>query len=796
MGYTYEQAVESFRVTKYLFYVNGYRNETDRPYPEDCLCEREFGPGWRLADWEDLKRLYNDLGEEEFVRFLKDHLKVVSVYDYYKNLPPEERPKHNRNVRVTRNGSLSRGNRYYFFTFLNRDRSWTCGQDGFPWGGCYLVEDELGDYLVVLGSWYGCYPLLCKKVADTTEYSCKNDSNFKEPLYFLYPPSPSLQRWYSPEKREWIIIEVPRRPCIGDPDHPLFTPDEAIAQLISDCKVNAKINPVLVETWKKNDFYADQVITTPSKALCLTAIWVDLNLPEDYIKDFLSLEHLKKLRSGKYFIEAIAYSILHKAYPRKKLEPIFKKLWNDSCGYAEICNQIIDTCSQDYKKLLLITCEEISEDIFTTQYTKRFVPNIKIKVKNSILTTGLPGVTYLVGYPKAFKLGGGHPETYAEVSVENSIIRPLNFAYSQDPQTMIPVDPTWVVVASSTLLRRGGALKPDYVVVPHYRKYRIENSIYTQRYINLYPHSLPEKGIDFTDWINYNYLGFSKGIYPELDQILRVVQSVFTSSYAPLSYRNYKYWMHRAKDDNAKIPNDLISREKPNISMGSDLPISLDIGLIMNFTFDGKPVDLVGKYQAEWYGNEKYVSGPRNKQAAYFDGNSYIKITPELNLLKESITIFMSFYVERYKPAPTDFLTQNALLCLTTKECDNANGLTIFLQTKNVVPNGGLLAAVCESGLTLATKPLPTKEWLTLAITSDGNITKFYLNNVLAGIWENNLPIKESQIVLGADIDFWAPKDKMINDFFIGAISNYRIYNRELSNQELTILDQYYRQKI
>ena len=115
----------------------GYENWalTTNTYSETDDLEQavlnEFGPNWRIADWNDLLTISNDIDN------WANAIGMEVIEDNYI---------------VTRNGNhFWSGNRHFFITRFDHN---------VP--GYYLVHDDIDNGFLCLGSWYGLdMPILC-----------------------------------------------------------------------------------------------------------------------------------------------------------------------------------------------------------------------------------------------------------------------------------------------------------------------------------------------------------------------------------------------------------------------------------------------------------------------------------------------------------------------------------------------------------------------------------------------------------------------------------------------------------
>ena len=127
------------------------------------VCVNEFGSEWEEADWIDLEKYSSDGGN-------MSDLIVSSGFDT------------RTNAWVRRNGDQSySSSRDYFASYHNHSK---------PSG--YLAHDNIDNYFLSLGSWYGSYYVLCKN-SDTSQTTSEPAVTIPEPQTPASPPeSPTL----------------------------------------------------------------------------------------------------------------------------------------------------------------------------------------------------------------------------------------------------------------------------------------------------------------------------------------------------------------------------------------------------------------------------------------------------------------------------------------------------------------------------------------------------------------------------------------------------------------------------
>lgn len=103
-------------------------------------CLEEYGNQYRIADWIDIKNAYIKKDK------LSLHKQFVKLGFKHENNSKGE------NLAVSRRGNeLYTSSRHYYISYHNHNRP-----------GHYLAHDNLNNYEVSLGSWYGDFYILCK----------------------------------------------------------------------------------------------------------------------------------------------------------------------------------------------------------------------------------------------------------------------------------------------------------------------------------------------------------------------------------------------------------------------------------------------------------------------------------------------------------------------------------------------------------------------------------------------------------------------------------------------------------
>lgn len=103
-------------------------------------CLKEYGNQYRIADWIDIKNAY--------IKKDKTTLHKQFVTLGFKH----EDNSQSRNLAVSSRGrELYSDSRHYYISYHNHNRP-----------GHYLAHDNINNFEVSLGSWYGSFYVLCK----------------------------------------------------------------------------------------------------------------------------------------------------------------------------------------------------------------------------------------------------------------------------------------------------------------------------------------------------------------------------------------------------------------------------------------------------------------------------------------------------------------------------------------------------------------------------------------------------------------------------------------------------------
>ncbi len=138
---------------------------TELKYDDDSDWDQKileiFGSGYRVADWNDLKAYYNNGGD------------LLSLYDGL------ELTDYGASAYVTRDGEPSYSSTRYYFASRHEGTK----------PSSYLAHDNLGGYMISLGSWDGTNKILAIKrslsVPDTLTNSLGMDFVYIEPGTFM-----------------------------------------------------------------------------------------------------------------------------------------------------------------------------------------------------------------------------------------------------------------------------------------------------------------------------------------------------------------------------------------------------------------------------------------------------------------------------------------------------------------------------------------------------------------------------------------------------------------------------------
>lgn len=141
----WQKATDSASEDKGVYY--GDYAVTELAYDDDSDWDQEvedvFGSGYRVADWNDLKAYDNNGGD------LLDLFDGLGLSEY------------DDSVYVKNNGDPSYSSTRYYFA--------TRHEGHLPTSYNYLAHDNIGNYTISLGSWYGSNRILAIKISSSPD---------------------------------------------------------------------------------------------------------------------------------------------------------------------------------------------------------------------------------------------------------------------------------------------------------------------------------------------------------------------------------------------------------------------------------------------------------------------------------------------------------------------------------------------------------------------------------------------------------------------------------------------------
>ena len=209
------------------------------------------------------------------------------------------------------------------------------------------------------------------------------------------------------------------------------------------------------------------------------------------------------------------------------------------------------------------------------------------------------------------------------------------------------------------------------------------------------------------------------------------------------------------------------------IMLCSFLLADLNDGLILDFSFSGNALDESGTGNDGTVYNAVLIPDRfGNQDSAYqFGANKYIQVNSDSTLnLTNSLT--MSAWIYLYANSSS----WQSIFCKgETSSMNSPYALLIRNYRITFLPN----RAEYYSSLSV-----PSEEWVHVAVVWDGNTIKYYLNGVKdtkEDTYTNTLNIANNDLVIGKD----APG---ATEWFNGNLDDMRLYNRALSDYEITQL--------
>ncbi len=245
------------------------------------------------------------------------------------------------------------------------------------------------------------------------------------------------------------------------------------------------------------------------------------------------------------------------------------------------------------------------------------------------------------------------------------------------------------------------------------------------------------------------------------------------------------------KDDVLLIKNDnnIVETKLGSVTIGIiDTTQTLDIfgdgSCIATYTFDGENVnDLSGNYNGTWGGTEDYENGKYGK-AAKFDGSSYVNL-PLHDIIDEAqkyISIWFNL---------TNEINEKKIIFQIDQNDAGWTNFQIYIDTdyKIVIGGrGGDHKNVSYKKVFIGSKAVSLNKWHNLIVNKNSNTYYIYLNGELIGTFDFNfyLPSNSYRQIIGAFIN--SPDDSDIRNQFVGLIDQFRIFNRSLTEDEISKL--------
>ncbi len=222
----------------------------------------------------------------------------------------------------------------------------------------------------------------------------------------------------------------------------------------------------------------------------------------------------------------------------------------------------------------------------------------------------------------------------------------------------------------------------------------------------------------------------------------------------------------------------------PEVSFTSAIiDANLSNGLIAYFPLNGSSDD-VSSSKNNMTGNVTYGPGRRGVKntAVLFNGTgtSYLRIASPINLPAGNAPYSMSFWFYSNN--------WNTNLTLGGYGSSNTNFTSNYIKTLSTT---GFTHYHWNLDRDISTGPYPNI-WTHLIITYDGGIERYYTNGILRYTWDHTaskLSINPTVMSLGCRVN--QPPSSGITEYFNGAIDEFRIYNRALSQTEITTLFNY-----
>lgn len=210
---------------------------------------------------------------------------------------------------------------------------------------------------------------------------------------------------------------------------------------------------------------------------------------------------------------------------------------------------------------------------------------------------------------------------------------------------------------------------------------------------------------------------------------------------------------------------------------------SLNNGLVAYFPLNGSFDDLSNS-KNNLTGNITFSMGRKGVKntAGFFNSSNsnYLRVPNPINLPSGNSPYTMSFwfYANNW----------NSNMALGGYGSSNVNFTSNYIKTITTI---GFNHYHWNLDKDITSGPYPTA-WTHLVITYDGAIERYYINGGLRQTWDHTstrLAINPTVMSLGCRVN--QPPSTGITEFFNGAIDEFRIYNRALSQAEITMLYNY-----
>jgi hypothetical protein len=227
--------------------------------------------------------------------------------------------------------------------------------------------------------------------------------------------------------------------------------------------------------------------------------------------------------------------------------------------------------------------------------------------------------------------------------------------------------------------------------------------------------------------------------------------------------------------------------------LSGGIPININSGLISFFPFSGNAIDSSGNLNNGIIFGATLTSdrfGVPNR-AYYFDGSSYIRAKSvsfsDLSIsLWYSIDPITNLYPSFGHPPTGGQLIGQGTSLSPTNYCDFSLGIS---KIGNSFPNYAF-----ERGnrglfeMYYTTSQINFSQWRSVILTVSNNFLRIYENGVLVNAYNLTSPLIRHGNILSIGSRFVENAANPPSNFFIGKIDDVRIYNRILSQDEISYL--------